>query len=58
MENDGKRTAHTRNVGIFLLRNSKFREEAEEERQAGIPGQWQLESPASQRVRGASGMLQ
>ena len=26
--------------------SKKFREEAEEERQAGILGQWQLESPA------------
>ena len=50
MENDGKRTVHTRNVGIFLPRKikskKKFREEAQKERQARIQGQWQQESPA------------
>ena len=45
VENDGKRTIHT---GIFCqerARVKRFREEAEEERQAGIQGQW-LEPPA------------
>ena len=37
-------------------RVNRFREEAEEERQAGIQGQWQLESPAGVLV--ASEMLQ
>ena len=49
MGNDGKRTVRTRNVGIFCqerARVKRFRDEAEEERPAGIQGQWQLESPA------------
>ena len=50
LENNGKRSMRSRNVEIFLVRKNKskkrFREEAEEERQAGIQGQWQLESPA------------
>ena len=49
MENDGKRTVHTRDVGILLPRKIKstkrFREEAVKGRQAGMQGQWQQESP-------------
>ena len=43
MENDGKRKVHTRSVGILLPREreKKFREQAEEEKQARIQGQWQ-----------------
>ena len=55
LENDGERTMCTRNVGIFLPRQRKrvkrFREEAEEETQAGIHGQWQLESPAREYLK-------
>ena len=43
MGNDGKRTKCTWDVGTFLPRKSK---NYEEERQAGIQGQWQQESPA------------
>ena len=49
VENDGQRTIHTRNVGIFCqgrARVERFRELAEEEKLAGIQGQWQQESPA------------
>ena len=48
LENDGKRTIRTRNVEFFRqerTRVKRFREEAEEERRAGIQGQLQLESP-------------
>ena len=45
LENDGNRTIRARNVGILLKR---FREQAEEEKQAGIQGQWQLEWPAKE----------
>ena len=34
------------NICQERARVKRFREEAEEERQAGIQGQWQLESPA------------
>ena len=33
-------------------RVNKFREQAEAEKQAGIQGQWQLESPAKEYHRG------
>ena len=49
LENDGKRTIRARNVGIFSPRRDgvkRFRGQAEEEKHAGIQGQWQLESPA------------
>ena len=49
LEDDGERTMRARNVGIFCRergRAKRFRELAEEEMQAGIQGQWQLESPA------------
>ena len=50
LESDGRRTIRARDVGIFSFTKratvKRFREEAEEERQAGIQGQWQLESPA------------
>ena len=49
LENDGKRTIRARNVGILLPRRyrvKRFRELADEEKQAGIQGQWQQESPA------------
>ena len=45
----GKRTVRTIDVEKFCQERAgvkRFREEAEEERQAGIQGQWQLESPA------------
>ena len=42
MENDGDRTISAWDVGIFS------RELAEEEKQAGIQGQWQQESPAKE----------
>ena len=51
--NNGKRTICTGNVGIFSPRkrqSKKFRELAEEEKQAGIQGQWQLESPAREHM--------
>ena len=38
-------------VGQERARVKRFREEAEEERQAGIQGQWQLESPAREYLR-------
>ena len=38
MENDGKRTVHTRNVGMILPKIFKS-EEAQKERQARIQGQ-------------------
>ena len=43
-ENDGKRTTCSWN----RVRVKKFRERAEEEKQAGKQGQWQLESPAEE----------
>ena len=49
VENDGQRTIHTRNVGIFCQgrsREKRFRELAEQEQQAGIQGKWQQESSA------------
>ena len=45
MENDGKSTISAWDVGTFLLAK-KFRQMADEEKQAGIQGQWQQESPA------------
>ena len=52
LENDGKRPIRTWNVGILISprrdRVNKFREQAEEEKQAGTQGQWQLESPAKE----------
>ena len=51
------KTVRTRNVGIFLARKGKskktFRKEAEEDRQAGIQGQWQLEWPAREYLEQA-----
>ena len=51
---------HVREIWEYVCqeraRVKRFRDEAEEERQAGTQGQWQLESPA--RVLGASEMLQ
>ena len=41
---------HVRGMWEYFLqernREKRFREQAEEEKQAGIQGQWQLESPA------------
>ena len=51
LENDGKRTIRAGNVGILFAKKEKakrFREQAEEEKQAGTRGQWQLESPATE----------
>ena len=56
LEKYGTRTIRARNVGIFCqieARVKRFREEAEEERQAGIQGQWQLESPAREYLEQA-----
>ena len=53
LENDGKRTICTWDVEYFLQERNKvtrFRELAEEEKQAGIQGQWQLESPARENL--------
>ena len=47
--NDGERTIYAGDVGVFSPRRSRvkrFRELDEEEKQAGIQGQWQQESPA------------
>ena len=49
VENDGKRPIPAWDVGTFLCKRSKakkFRQLADEEKQAGIQGQWQRESPA------------
>ena len=52
MDDAGERSVHTRNVGVLLLvkdqRVKKFREDAEKEKQEGIQGQWQRESPAKE----------
>ena len=50
VENDGERTISAWDVG------TKFRKVADEEKQAGIQGQWQ-QGIASQRTLGASEML-
>ena len=51
MENDGKRK-YTRemweNYCRERLRETSFREDAEKERQAGIQGQWQHDSPTKE----------
>ena len=46
LENDGRRTICTWDVGILSPR-----EQAEEEKQAGIQGQWQLESQAREYLQ-------
>ena len=51
VENDGKRTICTWMVVYFLQDRSRvkrFRKLADEEKQAGIQGQWQQESPAKE----------
>ena len=51
LENDGKEP-YVRGMWEYFLqernRVKRFREQAEEEKQAGIQGQWQLESPATE----------
>ena len=52
MENAGKRQVFTRNVGILLslerAKAKQFLKDAEKEKQQGIQGQWQRESPAKE----------
>ena len=47
-----EKNQHVRGMWEYFLRErdrvNKFREQAEEEKQAGIQGQWQLESPAKE----------
>ena len=54
LENDGKRTMCMWDVGLFYPRKKQRKEfpraEAEEEKQAGIQGQWQLETPAREHL--------